>query len=436
MLLALQIVTGVLLAFYYVPSVESAYTTVAYLEKIVPAGSWIRSLHHYGSQWLTLFLVLHLAQMFWRTSYQRRPVAWCASVLLLALTLANGATGYSLPWDMRAYFGTRITEGIAGGLPLIGEFARAWLLGGTKISTLTLPRFSALHLLIVPALILIVTAARFFIFRERAAPSESIESQTQHWRRKQFTRNAVSAALVFLALALYAVRYHAPLGPLADTTAPTYLPRPGAQFLWLFQMLKYLPGRFASTVALALPLLIFVGLAALPFLDQASFSTTISRPRRKIGATLFTLALALVASMTALAYIEDARDPHVRAQLARQAEDEAAFRAEPFKPLLFGASESSDKVASNNTGTKSTSSPPESYIKNCSSCHGMHGQGASIFPKLLGVSAKPRRTVEDIIGLLNDPKAYGLQPPMKSFAAKLNDTEKREIAEWVVTLKK
>jgi ubiquinol-cytochrome c reductase cytochrome b subunit len=80
--------------------------------------------------------------------------------------------------------------------------------------------------------------------------------------------------------------------------------------------------------------------------------------------------------------------------------------------------------------------PPESYLKHCANCHGTQGQGVSIFPKLTGVSAKPRRTVEDIIGLLNDPKAYGLEPPMKPFTDKLTDDEKRQIALWVAALKK
>jgi ubiquinol-cytochrome c reductase cytochrome b subunit len=453
MLLALQIVTGALLAFYYVPSIESAHTTVAYVEKIVPAGSWIRALHHYGSQWLTLFLVLHLAQMFWRAAYQSQPVAWCASVVLLALVLANGATGYSLPWDMRAFYGTRVTEGITSGLPFIGSTARRWLLGGAEISSLTLPRLSALHLLIVPAFILLLITARLFILRERKMSNVTTEFptpklQTQNWRRKQFTRHAVSATLVFLALALYALKFPTPLGPGADTPAPTYLPRPGAQFLWLFQMLKYLPGRVASSVALALPSLIFAGLAALPFLDHTPLRKIIPHTRRKIGSLIFALSLLLFASLTALAYIEDARDPHVRAQLAKQATEEAAFRAAPFEPLHPGTNAPDTEAAGKptNTGATSnaqtsspsstTSSAPDSYIKNCSSCHGTHGQGASIFPKLTGVSTKPRRTVEDIIGLLNDPLAYGIDPPMKSFADKLTDNEKREIAEWVVTLKK
>ncbi|HYY58160.1 MAG TPA: DUF4405 domain-containing protein, partial [Pyrinomonadaceae bacterium] len=82
MLVLVQAVTGVLLAFYYVPSAESAHTTVAYIEKVLPAGSWLRAVHHYGSQWLTLFLVLHLVQMFWREGYRRRPVAWMTSIVL------------------------------------------------------------------------------------------------------------------------------------------------------------------------------------------------------------------------------------------------------------------------------------------------------------------------------------------------------------------
>ncbi|HYE64575.1 MAG TPA: cytochrome b N-terminal domain-containing protein, partial [Pyrinomonadaceae bacterium] len=367
MLLTLQVVTGALLSFYYVPSVESAHATVAYMEKVVPAGSWIRALHHYGSQWLTLFLILHLVQMFWRASYRRRPLGWVASVLLLALVLANGATGYSLPWDARAFFSTRVAEGIAEGLPLIGPAARSWLLGSAEISPLTLARLYALHLIVVPALIFIVVAARLFVFRERVKASAPLE-QRRAWMRSQLARNAVASGLVFLALALFANRFHAPLGPAADTAMHTYLPRPGAQFLWLFQMLKYLPGRTASLVAVALPGLILIALALLPFLNHAPLSSLLAHPRRKVGIALFTLALLLFTLLTALAYLEDARDPRVRAQLARQAAEEEAFRAAPFAPLRLRTSESDTEELDTDTGmhrrteaaNTSMSSHPES----------------------------------------------------------------------------
>jgi ubiquinol-cytochrome c reductase cytochrome b subunit len=458
MLLTLQVVTGLLLGFYYVPSTESAHTTVAYIEKVVPAGSWIRSLHHYGSQWLTLALVLHLGQMFWRASYRRRPVGWMASVLLLGLILAAGATGYSLPWDARAFFGTRITEGIAGGLPFIGDAARKWLLGGSEITPITLARFFALHALIIPALILMVLAARLFVFRERGLVSAAEERRLEKWMHRQVLRNAISAGLVFVALALYSWKYFAPLGPPADTAAPGYLPRPGAQFLWLFQMLKYLPGRAASVIATALPGLIIFGLAMLPFLKRP-LGRVMAHPRRNIGAVLFSLGFLLFTGLTIIAYVDDSRNPLVRAQLRRQEAEETAFRNAPFTPMRARTSESvsietkTGSVNSNNGGRKpegtptptangsnttssnQTGAPPESYITHCSACHGTRGQGAPMMPKLLGVASKPRRTFEDIIGLLDDPLAYGIEPPMKSYKDKLSEAEKREIAEWVAGLK-
>ncbi|HKP72615.1 MAG TPA: cytochrome b N-terminal domain-containing protein, partial [Pyrinomonadaceae bacterium] len=118
LLVALQLFTGLLLAFYYVPSAESARTTVAYIEKVIGGGSWLRALHLHTSKLLPLALVLHLAQMYWRGSHRRRRVAWLAACALLALSLAGGATGYSLPWDARAFYSTRVAEGIARGLPL------------------------------------------------------------------------------------------------------------------------------------------------------------------------------------------------------------------------------------------------------------------------------------------------------------------------------
>src|SRR5947209_2189707 len=147
-------------AFYYVPSSDSAYTTVAYVEKVVPAGSWLRALHFYGSQLLPAALVLHLAQMLWRGAYARKPVGWLTCILLLALALANGATGYSLPWDARAFFSTRVAESVAGGLPLVGATLRAGFVGGSEISTLTLSRVFALHALLVPVRLLPFDFAR------------------------------------------------------------------------------------------------------------------------------------------------------------------------------------------------------------------------------------------------------------------------------------
>ena len=472
LLLALQLVTGLLLSFYYVPSADAAHATVSYVEKVLPAGSWLRALHFYGSQLLPLALFLHLLQMLWRGAYRRKPVGWVAGVLLLALVMANGATGYSLPWDARAFFSTRVAENVAGGLPLVGSSAHAWLVGGAEISTLTLSRFFALHALVVPALLLAVVCARLFFFKEpsrtwegvrrsskgeeaghssrqeaaRRTTGGDLNTQQCVWTLAQLARNAFVAGVVFAALALYASKYTAPLGPAAEAAPPGYLPRPGAQFLWLFQLLKFFPRPVASLVAFLLPALLLAALALLPFTrkGRVAHAATLTHTRRRLGLAVFAASALLVAGLTTIARLQDARDPRVREQLAKQAEKEAEFRQAPFAPLhtggtqTAGGTDTATPSSSNSAapaGASQAAQPPEAFTRNCSKCHGPHAEGKSIYPSLVGISARPRRTVEDIVAILNDPRSYGLESRMPSFAKKLTDDEKRAVAEWVVSLK-
>ena len=107
--------------------------------------------------------------------------------------------------------------------------------------------------------------------------------------------------------------------------------------------------------------------------------------------------------------------------------------AEQFKPATI-------TLAANSGSESASGGPPEMYTKFCANCHGPNGEGARQgrlnFPPLLDVSAKPRRTVDDIASLLKDPPAYGLQPPMRSFKDKLTDEQMKEIGEWIVKLKR
>ena len=407
-LLLVQFLTGVLLAFYYVPSVDHAYTTVSYIEKVVSSGSWIRAVHHYGSQWLSVFIFVHVIRLFWTDAYNANRIQWIAAILILGLVMAAGGTGYSLPWDARAFFSTRVAEGLMAGLPGAGSLARLWVLGGSEISPITLSRFFALHVLVVPALIGLVVFWR--VFRAQLAALFT-------------TRDAIVGGLVFLALALWALKNPAPLGPSVAEAGADYLPRPGAQFLWLYQSLKYIPGGLGSVVGVVLPGIVLAVLVALPWLKR----------QRLIAGSLLGIGVVLVVLMTTVSYVSDRRDPKTAQQLSRQTAQEQAWRGQPFQPakITLAAAAATDKTAGG---------PPEMYTKFCASCHGTHGQGAQQgplkFPPLLDVSSKPRRGVDDIMGLLKDPAAYGLQPPMRSFADKLTKDQMREIAEWIVKLKK
>jgi ubiquinol-cytochrome c reductase cytochrome b subunit len=407
-LLLVQFLTGVLLAFYYVPSVDHAYTTVSYIEKVVSSGSWIRSLHHYGSQWLTVFVLVHVVRLFWSRGYATNRIQWIVAILLLGLVMAAGGTGYSLPWDARAFFSTRVAEGLMAGLPIAGSMARLWLLGGSDISPVTLSRFFALHVLVIPALIGLVVVWR--LFRSQLAEFFG-------------PRDALVGGLVFLALALWALKHPAPLGPSVVDAGADYLPRPGAQFLWLYQSLKYIPGGLGSIVGVVLPGIVLAVLIALPWLKR----------QRLIAGSLLGLGAVLVVLMTTVSYLSDRRDPKTAQQFARQTAAEEAWRREPFKPATI-------TLAAATSSTTATNGAPVMYMKFCVNCHGPHGEGAQQgplrFPPLLDVSAKPRRSVDDIVSLLKDPTAYGLEPPMRSFSTKLTEEQMREIAEWIVKLKR
>ena len=413
MLLTLQFITGTLLAFYYVPSVDHAHTTVSFIEKVLSSGSWLRSLHHFGSIVLPLFVFLHLVYLLSREAYKEKKIGWIATVLLLALVMADGGTGYSLPWDARAFFSTRVAEGLVAGLPLVGALSRLWLLAGSDISTLTLSRFFALHVLVTPFLILLVVAWRFLRLRIC---------------REDLIKNAVVAAIVFMALAIWCAKFHAPLGPSVTEVSAEYLPRPGGQFLWLYQSLKYVPGGLGSVVGVVIPGLGLLILLSLPWLNRFSFG---ERSQHLIGSLILSLAAIWIVTMTTTSVLADRRDPRIRQQMAKQQADEDLFRNSPFE---------AGNVAPSNTvqPTTGATGAPRAYVEFCSNCHGAHGegarQGALRFPALIGISSKPQRTVDDIVKLLNDPVAYGIQPPMRSFADKLSDEEKRTIAEWIVKL--
>src|SRR3984893_12215965 len=117
-----QVITGVFLALYYVPSADHAHTTVAYITKAITAGSFLRSLHAYGASAMIVVLLLHLSQTYIYGAYKgRRELLWISGCVLFALVLGMAFTGYLLPWDQRAYFATAVGTNAASEVPLIGE---------------------------------------------------------------------------------------------------------------------------------------------------------------------------------------------------------------------------------------------------------------------------------------------------------------------------
>jgi ubiquinol-cytochrome c reductase cytochrome b subunit len=113
-----QALTGILLAINYTGSISDAYQSVTYIVREVTAGKMIHGLHHWGASLMIIAVVVHMAQVFLFGAYKKpREATWLAGVLLLLLTLSFGLTGYLLPWDNRAYWGTLVTLRLASQRP-------------------------------------------------------------------------------------------------------------------------------------------------------------------------------------------------------------------------------------------------------------------------------------------------------------------------------
>jgi quinol-cytochrome oxidoreductase complex cytochrome b subunit len=147
-----QIVTGILLTVYYVPTPDHAYDSVQYITSQVPAGWLIRGLHHWGASAMVVLTVLHMLRVIFHGAYKYpREITWFTGVGLLLLVLGFGFTGYLLPWDQKAYWATIVGTRIAGVAPGIGDWILRVIRGGEDLSAVTLARFFGAHVWILPA---------------------------------------------------------------------------------------------------------------------------------------------------------------------------------------------------------------------------------------------------------------------------------------------
>jgi quinol-cytochrome oxidoreductase complex cytochrome b subunit len=166
LLLISQVVTGVLLAVYYKPSPEAAYTSIRYIEQEVAMGWLIRQIHAWGANLMIAFLLLHVIRVFLSKAYRPpRELTWVTGALALFITMAFGFTGYLLPWDQLSYWASTVGSGLADGVPLIGHSLLLLIRAGENVSGLTLARFFAVHTVVLPWAIAAVLLGHFMIIR-------------------------------------------------------------------------------------------------------------------------------------------------------------------------------------------------------------------------------------------------------------------------------
>lgn len=165
-LFLIQVITGVILTIYYVPSTEKAYASVYYISHYVNYGWLIRSIHYWSANLMIVFVILHMLRVFLTSSYKPpREFNWVVGMFLLTLTVGLSFTGYLLPWDQRAFWTSTVTLSLIKKVPLIGEFLHYAMVGGDTIGQPTLTRFFSFHVMLLPALIIALLVAHFWMVR-------------------------------------------------------------------------------------------------------------------------------------------------------------------------------------------------------------------------------------------------------------------------------
>jgi ubiquinol-cytochrome c reductase cytochrome b subunit len=303
--LALQVVTGIVLATYYSPSPDHAYDSVRYIQHTIAMGALLRGMHFWGANAMIVLLIAHVVRVFSMGSYKYpREANWMVGVGLFLLVMGMGFTGYLLPWDQKAYWATAVGTNIPGTVPVVGEFIVHLLRAGSKLGAATLTRFYAVHVLLLPLLIgLLVLVHLALVVRngiapratelEEGAPARTSDPGYGSFYRRVYEaskrgghrfwpdvigKDALVAGVVVVAIVALAAWRGAPLTTPADPTAAAYHPRPEWYFLPLYELLRLTPGSLESFVAVGVPAALVLAMLALPLFDRRSTRSLLHRP--------------------------------------------------------------------------------------------------------------------------------------------------------------
>jgi len=307
----LQLVTGILLALIYVPSAGQAWSSLQALNHDVALGWFIRAMHGWGSNFMVAIVLIHMVQVFLFGAHKfPRELTWIIGVFLLLMTLGMAFSGQVLRFDQDAYWGLGIGASIASRVPIIGPMVVKLMLGGPIIAGATLSRFFALHVFVIPGMLIAFVGLHLLMvlklgINEWPMPGRIVKRATYereyHALTKQdgapFVPYAIWKDLFFAAFIILAVAacafYFGPFGPTGqpDPTIIQTAPKPDYFFLWLYGVLSLLPPSMETPFLLIVPVVVILGLILLPFLSGEGEKSWKRRPIAVLSVLLIAITL-------------------------------------------------------------------------------------------------------------------------------------------------
>ena len=316
-LLLLQIVTGILLAIVYTPTAGEAWNSLQVLNHQLPLGWFLRAMHGWGSNFMVAVVLIHMTQVFLFGAYKYpRELTWVLGVFLLLMTLAMAFTGQVMRFDQDAYWGLGIGTYIVSRVPLIGSWLVYLLLGGPTIAGATLTRFFAMHVFVIPGLMLVFAGLHVWMvivlgINEWPMPGRIVRRSTYineyhelvHKNGIPFFPLAVWKDVIFSATILFAVAFcsvfFGPFGPkgVPDPTIIQTVPKPDFFFLWIYSILAFLPDKLETPFMLIAPVLAIGFLIALPFFAGEGEKSWYRRPVAVLSILVLAVSFAVFSDL-------------------------------------------------------------------------------------------------------------------------------------------
>jgi len=283
-LFMLQIVTGILLALVYTPSAGEAWSSLQFLNHQISLGWFLRAIHGWGSDFMVAIVLIHMVQVFLFGAYKYpRELTWIIGVFLLLFTLGMAFTGQVLRFDQDAYWGLGIGASIMSRVPWIGSQLVHMMLGGPIIGGQTLSRFFALHVFVIPGVLLLAVAVHVWMVlhlgvNEWPMPGRIVSKATYDREYHELTstvgvpfvpdaawKDAIFAAAILLSVLACSLLF-GPFGPSGqpDPTIIQTAPKPDFAFLWIYAVLAYLPPALETPFLFIAPVVVIGAMLLLP----------------------------------------------------------------------------------------------------------------------------------------------------------------------------
>jgi ubiquinol-cytochrome c reductase cytochrome b subunit len=317
----LQLVTGILLALIYVPSAGEAWSSLQALNHQVALGWFIRAMHGWGSNFMVAIVLIHMVQVFLFGAHKfPRELTWVIGVFLLLMTLGMAFSGQVLRFDQDAYWGLGIGASIASRVPIAGPAIVKLMLGGPIIAGATLSRFFALHVFVIPGMLIAFVGLHVLMvlklgINEWPMPGRIVRRATYERDYHALTKSEGApfvpyavwkdlffAGFIILAVAACAL-YFGPFGPTGqpDPTIIQTAPKPDYFFLWLYALLSLLPPSMETPFLLIVPPVAIIALILLPFLSGEGEKSWKRRPIAVLTVLLIAITLGTFTRMAQFA---------------------------------------------------------------------------------------------------------------------------------------